>query len=280
MAQFLGSFESNTPEWLELRKGKLGGSQVGAVLGLNPWESAVTCWYKVTGQISSDIPVSEAMMIGTELEESMFRIFANKHPEWNCDYQPGTYAHDKYAQFIANPDIIVTDPYNNQMGVVDLKYSSSFWDDAPPPHYVAQVNWYMWIMGLDFAMVAGLIGGRWREFRIERNDFAIDSMVDKALEFWGNVESLTRPEWDGSESTYETMRQVNGDVEDTGVELGDLGARLIDALSVHKESELVLTQVKSEILGVMGDAKNGLLNGSRICYRQKASNGKPFLKIS
>jgi putative phage-type endonuclease len=277
MAKFLGQFESNTPEWHDLRKGKVGGSQVGAILGVNPWESAVTCWYKVTGQISSDIPVSSSMRIGTLIEEALFNIWCAENPEFESVYQPGTFAHDDFPQFISNPDAFITDEAGNK-GVVDFKYSASFWDEVPE-HYLWQVRWYMWVNDLDFAYVAGLIGGRWKQFRVERSDFLEEIMVESVLRFWEACVSLTRPAWDGSESTYETMREVNSDIVAGDVELGELGRNLMDAVIGFNDAQSDLNEAKSRVLDALGDSRNGLLNGERICYRQMASSGKPFLKV-
>ena len=38
-AKLLGVFESGTSEWHEARADGIGGSEVGTILGLNPWES-------------------------------------------------------------------------------------------------------------------------------------------------------------------------------------------------------------------------------------------------
>jgi predicted phage-related endonuclease len=41
-AKFLGDFEAGSQEWHDLRNegGAIGGSDIGAIAGLSPWESA------------------------------------------------------------------------------------------------------------------------------------------------------------------------------------------------------------------------------------------------
>lgn len=276
MAKFLGRYESNTPEWHALRKGCLGGSQVGAVMGVNPWESPVAVFYKVTGQIPSEITETRNMRLGKLLEEGMFNNFVVEHPDWECEYQPGTFAHDDFDKFRSNPDILVKTPEGN--GVVDIKYSSEFWDEVPP-HYVAQVRWYMWIHDLDFGMIAGLIGGRWREFRIERDDFYEDVMLDTVQAFWERVEANQRPDWDGADATYQAVRDLYPTVDDSEVELGGLGLSLLEAKNDLDEVTAEWNEIRSRVLDKMRHAKKGLLNGDAICYRQKSSTGSPFLKV-
>jgi len=278
MAKFLGLYDSNTEEWLKLREGTIGGSQVGAVLGLSPWESPFTCYLKLRGEIPSAVPENDAMRLGTLMEAPLIEMFKYKHPEFDVDANCGTWAHDDYAFFTANPDAILTD-MQGRKGILEIKTSSSFWSE-PPAHYMAQVNWYLWIMGFDYAYIAGYVGGRWYESkRIERDDFAIDIMVDAVLKFYVNTENGVRPEFDGSESTYMSMRSLNSDVEDAEVELGDLGADLMYASEMFNKAQTRFNQVRSMVLDKLGEAKTGLFNGDKICYRQKASNGVPFLKL-
>lgn len=277
MAKFLGNYESDDPRWHELREGSLGGSQVGAVLGVSPWESAVTCFYKVTGQIPSFKESTDAMTLGKLLEKPLIEMFRLKHPDFKVEDECGTWAHDDYPFFHANPDGLYVDADGVQ-GVLEIKTSSDFWNE-PPLHYVAQVYWYMWIFGLSQGVIAGYIGGRWREFEIERDEFLMDTWIEQVFKFWGQVERLERPDWDGSDSTYQTMRGLFPEVVGEDVELGELGEALLAADKAFARASDDLNFVRSQVLFEMRNGKNGLLNGQRICYRQNASSGSPFLKI-
>jgi predicted phage-related endonuclease len=55
-AVFLGNYESGSEEWHKLRNddAAIGGSDIGAIAGLSPWESAITKWAKKTGKISDE----------------------------------------------------------------------------------------------------------------------------------------------------------------------------------------------------------------------------------
>lgn len=277
MAKLLGKFTDDSVEWHEARKGRIGGSMVGTVAGLNPWESAVTCFYKFTGQIDDDVLETDAMRLGKLLEAPLVEMFRFKHPEFVVEHQPGTFLHDGNDKFLANPDgLISVDGVVS--AVLEIKTSRDYWVE-PPRHYVAQVHWYMWILGLRKAFIAGHIGGSWKEFEVDFDDEFMADLLSKVEAFLVSVESLSRPEWDGSDSTYETVRELNPDFSDDSVELDSLGLRLRWADADLRKATLEFNTVRSMVLDVMGSAKTGLLNGERICYRQKASNGKPFLKI-
>lgn len=277
MGKLLGVFESNSEAWHQARHGCLGGSQVGAALGVSPWESAVTCFYKVTGQIPVVVPESDAMVLGKLLEKPLIDMFRFKHPDFVVDDKPGTWVHDNEVRFLANPDGVYTKP-DGTRGILEIKTSSSFWSE-PPLHYVAQVYWYMWILDLREAIIAGHIGGRYQEHVIVWDDFLWDVWHEQVVKFWDSVNLLERPAWDGSDSTYQTMRDLFPEVEVSEVELGEMGEALLAADRDFAKASENLNWIRSQVLFEMRNAKNGLLNGKRICYRQNTSNGSPFLKI-
>jgi putative phage-type endonuclease len=275
-AELVGDFVPGSPEWHEARKGSLGGSQIGAVLGLNPWESARTCFLKVTGQIPSDITPSMSMRLGTKLEAPILEIFQEEHPELQV-FTTGTYRNIFNPWAHANPDAVgMTD--NGELTIIEVKYSSEYWSEIPR-HYVAQVNWYMWVTGVKRAIIVALCGSSYKEFVVEYDEFVIDSMLAQVKTFWLGVETGTPPDWDGSESTYQSMRELNKNLVDLEEDLGDLGMHLVLASSKVDEAQTHFNEMRSRVLDAMGDAKYGVVEGVRVCSRQQSSSGVPFLKI-
>ena len=55
-------------EWLAEREKGIGASDVAAILGLSPWETAYSLWLKKTHQVEPE-PENEAMLMGHLLEE-------------------------------------------------------------------------------------------------------------------------------------------------------------------------------------------------------------------
>jgi hypothetical protein len=91
--------------------------------------------------------------------------------------------------------------------------------------------------------------------------------------------SQTAPDWDGSTSTYETVRAMNPEIVDEVVDLPqDLGRNYLVALAASKEAELVMQTFKNQILDFMGLAKAARIDGVVRCTRQAGRNGaSPFL---
>lgn len=278
MAVFVGQYEANTPEWDALREGSIGGSSVGAILGVSPWKSAYTLFCEMTGRVKDDFAPNDAMLVGTFLERGIVDLFAYKHPEYHLDIAPGIYRSDVSERFHANPDAMLYDENGNK-GILEVKTSRSSWREVPES-YVAQVRWYMWIMDADFAIVVAYLAGEYKEFRIERDDFLEEWMVEAVNRFVECLDNDVFPDWDGSDSTYETVREMHLSVEPGEVELDSLGSELVNAKLQFGIAQSNLNQAKSKVLDFMGDTKTGLLNGEPICYRKKASTGTPYLQFS
>ena len=60
--------------WLHERRRSLGGSDMGAILGLNQWKSPYSVWAEKTGRVTEDRD-SEAMRVGRDLEPYVAQRF-------------------------------------------------------------------------------------------------------------------------------------------------------------------------------------------------------------
>lgn len=274
-ALLLGEFVNNSPEWHEARKGAIGGSQIGAILGLNPWESAVTAFYKISGQIDSQIEPSMSMRLGTKLEAPILEIFKEEHPELEV-FTTGTWGSLAEPRFHANPDALYRRE-NGTVGVVEIKFSRDYWSEVPK-HYRAQVLWYCHVLGLKEAVLVALAGSSYQEFVIEYDEFEVESMVAQAKRFLNNVDALIQPEWDGSESTYQTIRALNLEINpDETCDLGDLGVHLSNAKDDLSEAEARFREMQSRVLDAMGNAKYGSVEDRVLVYRSQRGNSAPYL---
>ena len=62
-------------QWLKERKRGVGGSDVGKVLGVSEWGTAVDVWLEKTGR-TAPVEQSEAMWFGNEMEDAVARRYA------------------------------------------------------------------------------------------------------------------------------------------------------------------------------------------------------------
>lgn len=288
-AYWLGNLVNGSADWHEARANGIGGSEVGTIAGLNKWESAFTLWAKKCGLIDSTVAPSEAMEAGSRLESFVLDWFSELHPELDVDPNVGTYQGvDGWDH--ANPDAVYRD--GKKWGIIEVK-TARFEDDwvvpakgvagdvsGVPKHYVTQVQWYLRIMGFKFAKVVVLFGGqKLRWYDIEADEFQQQVDFDLAKRFWACVENKDQPRWDGSLSTYETVRVMHPEIVDESVELPvELWRDYSAALLASKDAELLLQGYKTQVLAFLGLARAGTVDGVVRVVRQAGRNGAaPYL---
>jgi putative phage-type endonuclease len=277
-AVFLGNFENSSPEWHALRNqaGVISGSEIGAILGLSPFTSAMTLWAEKTGRLERPRIGNTAMRLGQLVEPAIRELYKEQHPEHIVE-EVGTYASKSYEWMHANPDGICLDE-NGQPYILEIKHTSTYWD-AVPEHYKAQVFWYMFVFDLKKTVFAVVNAGRYKEYEVLWDDFEWDSMLQAVNRFRQNVLENLQPEWDGSESTYETAKALSPDIEARNEELGQLGVELFNAQSKFDEAESFLREMKSRTVAALNGAKNGTIDGVICCTLSQRAGGLPYLTI-
>lgn len=278
-AKLLGVFENGTPEWHEVRADGIGGSEVGTIMGLNRWESAYYLHHLKTGDLPPKELDSFPADLGNILEPViMGPLLKLKHPDWEV-FTTGTYQHETLPYLHANPDGLAK--VEGEWIIVEAKTSRNYWSEVPA-QYIAQVQHYMNVMGLKRAVIIGLVAMDWVEYWIDADSFEQRVIEQTAQTFWRGVTEAIAPDWDGSSSTYETVRQLHPDIDGTEVEIDGLH-NLPLAQAEFDRAEAELRKQKSEVLNLMGSAQHAYIEHAgekiRVASRQARGMGKPFLVI-
>ena len=108
------------PDWLELRKKGLGGSDAAAVLGISPFRTARDLYYDKLGIVTADDQANwVALEVGTLLEPLVARIFEAKTGlkvyQRKCMFQ-----HPLYPWMLADLDYLVDLP-DGTTAIVEIK---------------------------------------------------------------------------------------------------------------------------------------------------------------
>lgn len=282
-ARHVGTFTNGSPEWHDQRAKGIGGSDVGVLCGLSKWESPYTWVAKRLGKIPSEIEPSEAMEWGTRLEEPILDAFIEKNPQLTVHRDAGSWQHVDRPWQLANPDALYQDAAGN-WGIVEVKTAryEDDWDEKNniiPPTYRAQVLWYLQTFGFQHAYVVVLFSGsKFRTFEVTMNDFEADTNLAIAMDFKNYLDQQELPPFSAPfNSTYETVRAQHPDIEDTEVELGEVGHYYFEALRWYTEATADLDFNKAKVLAAMGKAKRGLLDGNWVLTRQARGGGTPYL---
>lgn len=274
----LGRFTPGTPEWDEARKGLcITATEIAAVLGLSPWTSRFTLWHKKAGLPSAPFEPNPAMKWGSRFEDDIAEEYTDLHPEHPLT-ETGTWRHKDRPWQRATPDRL------SGQRLVELKYSpqGDGWGPAGtdefPVHYRCQVIWQQDTLGLfEPAHLVVLIGGcDYREYTVEYDETDAKVMRDAAERFLDDVRQGNRPPIDGATDTYRTIRVQPDGLEDRDVEIpADLVTRWDAAYSDLALAAADLTQVRGEVLDLIGNAKRAVCGDRRIAYRT-VRDGKTY----
>jgi putative phage-type endonuclease len=232
--------------WLNYRSSGIGASEVGTILGLNPWKSSIELFYQKLGLIPQKIDENMAMFMGNRLEgfvadmwtyydgsqESIIKNFNEGNQKRFIQESAGYIVNDKYPHIFLSPDRIIIEEgkpaivdntviHENIKGVLEVKTISGFaskqWDNGVPPSYIAQITTYLIGLEVQYGELVFLEDGRnINVFPIEKLDFMVEKILSAVDEFWDRVTSarndmehadLYAPEPDGTESYSKFLSQ-------------------------------------------------------------------------
>jgi len=271
-AKFIGSFESGSPEWHAARAG-IGGSDIGVILGKSQFKSPYTLWCEksnLLGDTDSTIP----MRLGTALEPAIRQFFINENKDWLTVHETGTWQSTESDWMKANPDGII-EWADGTLGVLEIKHSATYVTEIPES-WKLQVLWYLMVLGLKRGVVCAVIGGRYTEFEVVWDESLVEEMKTAVWAFYGFVQDGLAPDFDGANSTYETVRELSEGLVDGELDLGNFWVDLAAAKAIYEVAEQNFTKHKTAVLAFMNGVKYGNWQGERVVALQ-ARNGKPYI---
>ena len=258
-------------DWLRLRKQGIGGSDAGAVAGMNPWKSAIDVFLDKT---SGDIPeekTTESMRLGTDLEEYVAR-------RWE-EATGKKVRHDYFMMQDEGHPWMIADIDRRVIGenaILECKtaspYAADSWKDGGvPPQYVIQCLHYLVVTGADRCYLACLVYGKGVEFRtIEPEPEAMESLVRIEEDFWKkNVEAGVMPEPDGSPSAEKALKKLYpSDDGGAGITITDIDLGRYDEVvallgDLEKEKALIEQNIKAE----MQDAGTAWIGSRKVTWK-------------
>lgn len=203
----------NKQEWLRERKNYLGGSDLGAIAGLNPYRTALDVYLDKT---SDDIrcETSPAMRWGTLLEDTIAKEYAEVTGQ-TIEIEPNTIYHPSMKFLGANIDRWVGDKEYvlecKTAGFTRGKEWGEEGTDQIPESYLVQVAYYAAICAVPKVDIAVLIGGQdFRIYTYERTKELEDKLIKIACNFWHNhIEKRIPPKCVSTRDTFNLFPQSN-----------------------------------------------------------------------
>lgn len=286
----LVSASADRREWLAARRDGIGASEIAAVLGISPWESPFSLyWRKVNGWA---VDINDEMSAGTRAEPVIADWFADQHPEFVA-YPSGLYASRERPWQLATPDRLVLtecehwrdDPHSSYpcaachhrepVALVECKYVVHGWDgwgepgtDEIPVHYRAQGLWQADVMGVDEVYFAAWHGATFREYLVRRDETDLRMMREAGRRFMQRIEDDDPPSVDEHTATLATLKKLHPDLDDRAQEVNPAtaaGYRRARALKTHATA--LCDRYEARLRAEMGDAKRAVCDGQTVATR-------------
>lgn len=266
-------------KWLTERRKSLGGSDIGAVLGLNAYETPYSVWADKRGY-TADEEDSESMRLGRDLEQyvaSRFEEVSGKRVR-------------RVNAILRNPDFphihanidreIVGERAGLECKTASALSASKFNGVEFPKSYYAQCVTYLAVTGYKRWYLAALILGKdfkvyqmtripddevpeWCAGSVYVDDDEIKVLAQVAKDFWETyVETGNPPPADGEKSTSDAMNRVLGDSnpEKEGIDLVAISEAVEEYARLKEEKDALekqLSEAANQIKQFMKDAPRG-----------------------
>lgn len=198
----------NREEWLQLRKSGIGGSDAGAICGVNPFSSPMKVFRDKIGDVQEQQD-NESIRQGHDLEQYVAERFmeATGLKVRRSNYMYRSHAH---PFMIADVDRLVVGEDAGLECKTASAYNADKWKDGEIPlHYIMQCYHYMAVTGKRTWYIAAVILGREFVYRkLEWDDDVIQQLIEIEQNFWENhVQKGILPNPDGTKVSDEILEQ-------------------------------------------------------------------------
>lgn len=291
-------------EFLERRRGGVGGSDIAGIMGRNKWSSPMQVYLEKMDL--ADNEVNDAMRMGNLLEPVVRQMYRDKNnvkvlssigdkvlvvekqgPGFKYFYHPDglvvnvrdedelndlTHNLGKYAL-----NMILT-------GALEVKTSKMFsaWGDTEleiPDYAYLQCQWGCFVMDLEDIDLALLLGGsEYRQYTIERDEDLIKEMVCSADDFWESyvIPGTVPPPTDQKADREALSSLYEGNLDDLepDAELIELGSNLAEAKKAFKIAEDQKRGAENLVKKKLGDHTSASCDIFKVTWSKPSSSAK------
>lgn len=278
MSRFEVVGHTTDADWLERRKEGIGASEIGAVLGLSRWATALDIYADKIDAPGRDEP-GEAAEWGKLLEPVVLAEFGRRSG-LSVEADGRLLRSVEHPWCLATLDGLAAE--GDQLVPVEAKtatvYLEDEWADGAPECYRAQVNQQLLVTGAPHGYIACLLGGqRLMWSKIERDETLIRRIVNSGSKLWQQIRDRDPPPVTDARDTH-ALKRLHPDDDGTATELpvdvGDLIEELdglrAEARDLKKRDGLLVARIQ-QTLGSHSEGR--CANGWGVTYRTQERDG-------
>lgn len=276
MKKLISTLNIDKESWLRYRKQGIGGSDAGAVCGLNPYRTAIQVYYDKTSDTIEEFD-NEAMRQGRELEEYVARRFCEASGK-KVRRANAMFYDEKNSFMLADVDRMIVGENAGLECKTASPYMADHWrDDNIPLSYLIQCYHYMSVCNADAWYIAVVIYGKaFKYYRIERDDEAIELIIRIEKDFWYNhIIPKVLPDPDGSKTADIAIAEHFKASQNITIPLSGFNDRLQrrqELIKVIDHMEREKRQIDQELKLYLGDAEVAENDQYRVSWRSISRN--------
>lgn len=265
-------------EWLAIRRRGICGSDIAAILGVNPWLSSIELWLDKTGKRIINKEMSESLFWGSRLEGTIRDYFSETTGKVVKQVH-AVLQHPEVPYLLANIDGL-TETATHEPAILEVKCVSSYgeqnWSEGIPVNYELQIRHYMMVTGLRKAYCIALFGGNHtRIFELDADDAIADMLMKEEMAWWRYVTTDTQPPMDASDaakdfldSTYKGGKEEVVELPEEAKEYLDMYFKAVKEVDLAKEKMQLATNTLKKY---MKDYNTATLSGHKIAWTPVSS---------
>lgn len=201
-----------TPDnWLEYRKTGVGASEIGTIMGLNPYKASIQLFYEKLGLMPQNTTENMAMFMGKELEplvakmwqfwdgdeDSMINNMRDNRIIQRCQRVNAYVRNPKFPWLFVSLDRKANKNGPRGEGAVECKtisgYEADKWEASIPTSHVVQVQGQILVCEFNWGDLPVLQDGRrFFVYPFETHNEIQQSIIDQTHNFWKKVETALK----------------------------------------------------------------------------------------
>ncbi|GED13780.1 YqaJ viral recombinase family nuclease [Aneurinibacillus migulanus] len=269
-------------EWLQWRRKGITGSDVAGICEETKWSSPMKVYLDKLGQLAPQED-NESMYWGRINEDTVAREYA-KRTGLKVQRCNAMLQHPENEWALANIDRFIIDKERGK-GVLECKttneYQKDLWEDENVPEaYQLQLQWYLYVTGLDWGAFAVLIGGnKYRQFPVVyRNEQIIEAIVKICGNFWHqHVLTKIPPMMDGSDASSNLLSTMYPDAKPKSeTELPEEANQLIidwqQADEEMKAAKAKKQKAENQLKSLIGEYEKGIASEHIVSWKPVTRN--------
>lgn len=261
-------------QWHAARRKGIGGSDIGAILGLSTYKSPMAVYLEKIGEaeqqeetpamywgkVLEDVVAQEYQVRNIEKVQRVNQMLTHRDNDWmlaNLDraiINPQIAGNVRWKDGRLTTDRILECKTAN--GFMAKQWGESGTDQVPDT-YICQVQWYMEVTQTNTAALAVLIGGSdYRQFIIERDNELIADMMEQGAAFWQRVQQRIAPDPSTfDEAKIKWSRHVAGKTRIVDVSTASVIEQIKSVKEQIKSLETELDQLNTQVCTAFEDAE-------------------------